>query len=164
MQYSSHKAKKLILKALPYALFAYVGNKLGYAFRIAEGKDVSEKLLPFFNNIGTSFAKVFPSFHPLDILVGIVVGAGMWLVMYIKAKNRKKFRQGEEYGSAKWGEQKDIEPYMDNANFFNNVILTMTEFLTMGRPSSPKFARNKNSELPEKLSLDAFCLVKSIVS
>ena len=64
--------------------------------------------------------------------------------MYIKAKNRKKFRQGEEYGSAKWGEQKDIEPYMDNANFFNNVILTMTEFLTMGRPSSPKFARNKN--------------------
>ena len=144
MQYSSHKAKKLILKALPYALFAYVGNKLGYAFRIAEGKDVSEKLLPFFNNIGTSFARVFPSFHPLDILVGIVVGAGMWLVMYIKAKNRKKFRQGEEYGSAKWGEQKDIEPYMDNANFFNNVILTMTEFLTMGRPSSPKFARNKN--------------------
>ena len=144
MQFSSKKIKKLILKALPYAIFAYAGNKIGYAYRIAEGKDVSEKLLPFMNNLGTSFAQVFPSFHPLDLLFGAAVGAGMWVVMYFKAKNKKKFRQGEEYGSAKWGEQKDIEPYMDNTDFFNNVILTQTEFLTMGRPSSPKYARNKN--------------------
>ncbi len=73
MQYSSKKIKKLILKALPYAIFAYAGNKIGYAYRISEGKDISEKLLPFFNNIGTSFARVFPSFHPIDILVGIVI-------------------------------------------------------------------------------------------
>ena len=96
------------------------------------------------NNIGTSFAQIMPSFNHVDILTGIAVGAGMWVVMYVKSKNRKKFRQGEEYGSAKWGMEKDIEPYMDNTNFSNNMILTKTEFLTMGRPSSPKFARNKN--------------------
>ena len=131
-------------KALPYAIFAYAGNKLGFAYRVAEGENLSEKLLPFMNNIGTSFAQIMPSFNPVDILTGIVVGAGMWVVMYVKSKNRKKFRQGEEYGSAKWGTEKDIEPYMDTTDFSNNVILTKTEFLTMGRPSSPKFARNKN--------------------
>lgn len=141
---SSQKIKKLIIKALPYAIFAYAGNKIGFAYRIAEGKDFSEKVLPFLNNIGTSFAQIMPSFNPVDILTGIMVGAGMWVVMYVKSKNRKKFRQGEEYGSAKWGTEKDIEPYMDNTDFSNNVILTKTEFLTMGRPSSPKFARNKN--------------------
>lgn len=144
LQISSQKIKKLIIKALPYAIFAYAGNKLGFAYRMAEGKDISEKILPFMNNIGTSFAQIMPSFNPVDILTGIAVGAGMWVVMYVKSKNRKKFRQGEEYGSAKWGMRKDIEPYMDNTNFSNNVILTKTEFLTMGRPSSPKFARNKN--------------------
>ena len=144
LQISSQKIKKLILKALPYAIFAYAGNKLGFAYRVAEGENLSEKLLPFMNNIGTSFAQIMPSFNPMDILTGIAVGAGMWVVMYVKSKNRKKFRQGEEYGSAKWGMEKDIEPYMDNTNFSNNVILTKTEFLTMGRPSSPKFARNKN--------------------
>ena len=144
MPISSQKIKKLIIKALPYAIFAYAGNKIGFAYRIAEGKDFSEKVLPFLNNIGTSFAQIMPSFNPVDILTGILVGAGMWVVMYVKSKNRKKFRQGEEYGSAKWGTEKDIEPYMDNTDFSNNVILTKTEFLTMGRPSSPKFARNKN--------------------
>ncbi len=144
MQISSQKIKKLIIKALPYAIFAYAGNKLGFAYRVAEGENLSEKLLPFMNNIGTSFAQIMPSFNPVDILTGIVVGAGMWVVMYVKSKNRKKFRQGEEYGSAKWGTEKDIEPYMDTTDFSNNVILTKTEFLTMGRPSSPKFARNKN--------------------
>ncbi len=144
MQINSKKIKEIFLSCLPYLIFSYVGNKIGYAFRIAEGRDISEKLLPFMNNIGTSFAKVLPSFNPADILVGIAVAGIMKAVMYIKSKNRKKFRQGEEYGSAVWGTHKDIEPYMDLGRFANNVILTMTEFLTMGRPSHPKYARNKN--------------------
>ena len=96
------------------------------------------------SNLGVAFAKVFPSLHPLDILFGLALAGVMRLVLYIKSKNRKKFRQGEEYGSAVWGTEKDIEPYMDNSCPENNVILTKTEFLTMGKPSSPKYARNKN--------------------
>ena len=96
------------------------------------------------SNLGTAFAKVFPSLHPLDILFGLVLAGVMRLVLYIKSKNKKKFRQGEEYGSAVWGTEKDIEPYMDLSDPDNNVILTKTEFLTMGKPSAPKFARNKN--------------------
>ena len=144
MKFSSRKIKSLILKALPYVIFAYAGNKIGYAYRTADGENLSEKLLPFFNNIGTSFAQVLPSFHVYDILTGIAAAVLMGIVMYMRSLDRKKFRNGEEYGSARWGAQKDIEPYMDNANFFNNVILTMTEFLTMGKPSEPKYARNKN--------------------
>ena len=96
------------------------------------------------SNLGGAFAKVFPSLHPLDILFGLVLAGVMRLVLYIKSKNKKKFRQGEEYGSAVWGTEKDIEPYMDLSNPENNVILTKTESLTMGQPSAPKFARNKN--------------------
>ena len=144
MKLNSRKIKKLILKNFPYAIFAYAGNKISFAYRIAEGKSIDEKIVPFMDNIGASFAKIVPSFHPIDIVVGIAVGAGMALIMYIKSKNKKKFRYGEEYGSAKWGSEKDIEPYMDNNDFSNNVILTQTEYLTMGKPSSPKFARNKN--------------------
>lgn len=96
------------------------------------------------NNIGTAFARIFPSLHPFDMLVGLAVSGVMWLVMYMKAKNRKKFRQGEEYGSAVWGGEKDIEPYMDLSCPENNVILTKTESLTMCKPSAPKYARNKN--------------------
>ena len=134
----------MILSNLPYAIFAYAGNKLAFAYRIAEGEGFHEKLLPFLNEIGTSFAQVLPSFNPIDIFVGIAIAAVMKLILYIKSKNKKKFRQGEEYGSAVWGAEKDIEPYMDNSDFSNNVILTQTESLTMGKPSSPKFARNKN--------------------
>lgn len=144
MQINSQKIKKIILSNLPYLIFAYAGNKIGYAFRIAESRDISGKMLPFLNGIGTSFARVLPSFNPVDILVGIAVAGIMKAVLYVKSKNRKKFRQGEEYGSAVWGTRKDIEPYMDLTRFANNVILTMTEFLTMGRPSHPKYARNKN--------------------
>ena len=144
MKLNSRKIKKLILKNFPYAIFAYAGNKISFAYRIAEGNSIDEKIVPFMDNIGTSFAKIVPSFHPVDIVVGIAVGAGMALIMYIKSKNKKKFRYGEEYGSAKWGSEKDIEPYMDNNDFSNNVILTQTEYLTMGKPSSPKYARNKN--------------------
>lgn len=96
------------------------------------------------SNLGTAFAKVFPSLHPPDILFGLVLAGVMRLVLYIKSKNKKKFRQGEEYGSAVWGTEKDIEPYMDLSDPDNNVILTKTESLTMGKPSAPKFARNKN--------------------
>ena len=96
------------------------------------------------SNLGVAFARVFPSFHPSDILFGLVLAGVMRLVLYIKSKNRKKFRQGEEYGSAVWGGEKDIEPYMDLSCPENNVILTKTESLTMGKPSAPKYARNKN--------------------
>ena len=144
MQIDTRKLKKVILKALPYAIFAYAGNLIGYAYRTAEGNGFQEKILPFMSNLGTAFAKVFPSLHPLDILFGLVLAGVMRLVLYIKSKNKKKFRQGEEYGSAVWGTEKDIEPYMDISDPDNNVILTKTESLTMGKPSAPKFARNKN--------------------
>ena len=144
MRIDTRKLKKVLIKAIPYTIFAYVGNILGYAYRTAEGDGFQEKALPFMSNIGTAFARVFPSLHPFNIFIGIAVAGIMWLVLYMKAKNRKKFRQGEEYGSAVWGSQKDIEPYMDLSCPENNVILTKTEFLTMGKPSAPKYARNKN--------------------
>ena len=144
MQINSKKIKKIILENLPYAIFAYAGNKLAFAYRIADGDGFQEKLLPFLGSIGTSFAKIFPSLNPIDLLVGIAVAVLMKVILYIKSKNKKKFRQGEEYGSAVWGTEKDIEPYMDNSDKDNNVILTQTEYLTMGRPSHPKYARNKN--------------------
>ena len=144
MQINTRKLKKVILKALPYAIFAYAGNLIGYAYRTAEGNGFQEKILPFMSNLGVAFAKVFPSLHPLDILFGLGLAGVMRLVLYVKSKNKKKFRQGEEYGSAVWGTEKDIEPYMDLSNPENNVILTKTESLTMGKPSVPKFARNKN--------------------
>lgn len=144
MQIDTRKLKKLIIKAIPYVAFSYVGNLIGFAYRTAEGNGFQEKLLPFMSNLGVAFARIFPSLHPFDILFGLVLAGVMRLVLYIKSKNRKKFRQGEEYGSAVWGGEKDIEPYMDLSCPENNVILTKTESLTMGKPSAPKFARNKN--------------------
>ena len=121
-----------------------MGNLIGFAYRTAEGNGFQEKLLPFMSNLGVAFARIFPSLHPFDLLIGLVLAGVMRLVLYVKSKNRKKFRQGEEYGSAVWGGEKDIEPYMDLSCPENNVILTKTESLTMGKPSAPKFARNKN--------------------
>lgn len=144
MQIDTRKLKKLIIKAIPYVAFSYVGNLIGFAYRTAEGDGFQEKLLPFMRNLGVAFARIIPSLHPFDILFGLVLAGVMRLVLYVKSKNRKKFRQGEEYGSAVWGGEKDIEPYMDLSCPENNVILTKTESLTMGKPSAPKFARNKN--------------------
>lgn len=144
MQINTKKLKKILLANLPYLIFAYAGNKISYAYRIADGSGFQEKLMPFLNEIGTSFAQVLPSMNGIDILAGAAVAGIMKAVLYFKAKNKKKFRQGEEYGSARWGGEKDIEPYMDNRCFENNVLLTQTERLTMGKPYSPKYARNKN--------------------
>lgn len=144
MQIGTRKLKKLIIKTIPYVAFSYVGNLIGFAYRTAEGSGFQEKLLPFMSNLGVAFARIFPSLHPFDLLIGLGLAGVMRLVLYVKSKNRKKFRQGEEYGSAVWGGEKDIEPYMDLSCPENNVILTKTESLTMGKPSAPKFARNKN--------------------
>ena len=144
MQIDTRKLKKLIIKAVPYVAFSYVGNLIGFAYRTAEGDGFQEKILPFMSNLGVAFARIFPSLHPFDLLFGLGLAGVMRLVLYVKSKNKKKFRQGEEYGSAVWGGEKDIEPYMDLSCPENNVILTKTESLTMGKPSAPKFARNKN--------------------
>ena len=133
-----------LLALVPYVAFSYVGNLIGFAYRTAEGDGFQEKILPFMSNLGAAFARIFPSLHPFDLLFGLGLAGVMRLVLYVKSKNKKKFRQGEEYGSAVWGGEKDIEPYMDLSCPENNVILTKTESLTMGKPSAPKFARNKN--------------------
>ncbi|WP_295213089.1 VirD4-like conjugal transfer protein, CD1115 family [Ruminococcus sp.] len=138
------KLKKLILTNLPFLIFGYAGDMIACAYRTAEGSNFSEKMLPFLNNLGVVFAKMLPSLNPYDLLFGAIFGVAVKFLMYVKSKNRKKFRQGVEYGSAAWGTEKDIEPYMDHSNPDNNVILTQTEGLTMGKPSHPKYARNKN--------------------
>ena len=136
--------KKLILLNLPYVFAFYFADKIAAVFRLAPGTEFIDKLTNGFAVFGTAFANPLPSFHPVDLLVGLIAGALLKLAVYVKGKNRKKFRQGEEYGSARWGTEKDIKPYMDS-EFSNNVILTQTEFLTMNsRPKEPKYARNKN--------------------
>ena len=136
--------KKVILKVLPYVIFGYVANKFTYGYRVTPGDAALNKLMDSLSS-NVAFANPMPSFNPMDLLIGVAIGVGIRLVVYFKAKNAKKFRHGEEYGSARWGTPKDIEPYMDKENFENNILLTSTERLQMnGRPSSPKFARNKN--------------------
>lgn len=131
--------KRIILLLIPFLIFGWLGNKLSYAY-YASGKD----LAVFFLNLGDVFTNPLPSFRPTDLMLGAATGGIMLLVMHFKRKNAKKFRHGEEYGSAAWGTQEDIKPYVDTTNFSNNVILTQTERLTMGNPSHPKYARNKN--------------------
>ena len=136
---------KLLTKIFPYLMFAYFGNKIGYAYRTADAPDFFNKLMASLTNLGGAFSNIFPTFHPFDLLLGAIAGAGMYAVVYFKGKNAKKFRKGEEYGSARWGNAKDIEPYMDLNDPENNVILTQTEGLIMnGKPKGPKYARNKN--------------------
>ena len=136
--------KKLILLNLPYVFAFYFADKIAAVFRLAPGTAFIDKLTNGFAVFGTAFANPLPSFHPVDLLIGLSAGVLLKLAVYVKGKNRKKFRQGEEYGSARWGKPEDIKPYMD-PEFSNNVILTQTEFLTMNsRPKQPKYARNKN--------------------
>lgn len=136
--------KKLILMNLPYILAGYFCDKIAWLWRVSPGSDASDKMMAAMNGMNDLFSNPLPSFFPKDLLVGIVGGVALRLVVYFKAKNAKKFRQGVEYGSARWGNAKDIEPYVDPV-FENNVILTETERLMMsGRPKQPKYARNKN--------------------
>ena len=140
----SNKTKKLLILNLPYFIAGLICTNLGEAWRIAEGADMSEKLLGFLSALGAAFSNPMPSLHPMDLLIGVCCGAGLRFAVYLKGKNAKKYRHGMEYGSARWGTQKDIEPFEDPV-FANNVILTRTERLMMGnRPKNPANARNKN--------------------
>ena len=136
--------KKLILMNLPYILAGYFCDKIAWLWRVSPGSNASDKMMAAMNGLNDLFSNPLPSFSPKDLLIGIAGGVALRLVVYFKAKNAKKFRQGVEYGSARWGNAKDIEPYVDPV-FENNVILTETERLMMsGRPKQPKYARNKN--------------------
>ena len=140
----NQKTKKLIILNIPYAIIGLFCSNIGEAWRIAAGTDISTKLLGFFTSMGTAWGNPMPSFHPFDLCIGLAIGAAFRLVVYVRSKNAKKYRHGEEYGSARWGGPKDIEPFADPV-FENNVILTRTESLTMNsRPKDPKTARNKN--------------------
>lgn len=139
------KLKKIIITALPLVLFFWIGDKLCLAYRtVTVVGDISVKLMPFLNNLGTTLVNPLPSFHPLDVFVGVATAVIARLVLIYKDKHRKKFAQDEEYGSARWGNAKDIEPYMDKKDFADNVLLTQSERLTMGKPSNVKYARNQN--------------------
>ena len=136
--------KKIILPNLPYLLFVLLGTKCGQAARLAPGMDFSQKALHILDGFRLAFKSLLPSFHPADLLVGLLIAAALRLAVYVKSKNAKKFRKNMEYGSARWGTAADIAPYVDPA-FENNIILTQTESLTMNsRPKDPKTARNKN--------------------
>ena len=138
------KMKKLLILNLPYFLVGLFATNLGEAWRLAEGADSSAKILSFFNALPIALNNPLPSFHPLDLLIGIFCGAGLRLAVYLKGKNAKKYRHNVEYGSARWGTAKDIEPFIA-PKFEDNVILTKTERLMMSnRPKNPSNARNKN--------------------
>ena len=136
--------KKLVLMNLPYVLSGYFCDKIACLWRVSPGQDASAKMMAVMAGMEGLFSNPLPSFYPKDLLIGAGCGIALRLVVYFKAKNAKKFRHGMEYGSARWGNAKDIEPYMD-AEFENNILLTQTERLMMsGRPKQPKYARNKN--------------------
>jgi len=136
--------KRLIIQTLPFALFFYVANKAGQAFRLAEGADMSERVFNLNSGFAAAFSNPLPSFHLQDLIVGVVGAALVALILHNKKKNAKKYRKGTEYGSARWGTAADIKPYIDPV-FEKNVILTQTERLMMeSRPKNPAHARNKN--------------------
>ncbi len=138
------KMKKLLILNLPYFLAGLFATNLGEAWRLAEGADSSAKILSFFHALPIALNNPLPSFHPLDLLIGILCGAGLRLAVYLKGKNAKKYRHNVEYGSARWGTAKDIEPFIA-PKFEDNVILTKTERLMMSNgPKNPANARNKN--------------------
>ena len=142
--------KKYVIPNIPYLFILWACLKLGTAYRLAPGADFAHKLMGLGQSIGPAFADFAPGLHPLDWLIGIVGAVGFRLLIYMKSKNAKKFRRDEEYGSARWGTEKDIKPFVD-PKFENNVILTKTEFLTMNtRPKNPANARNLNAQ-PQRL-------------
>ena len=141
---TTKKLTKLLALYLPYLLLGLVTTNLGEAWRLAEGKELGDKIMSMMGTVPLAFANPLPSLHPLDILVGLCCGAGLRLAVYLRGKNAKKYRHGMEYGSARWGSAKDIEPFMA-PKFSDNIILTKTERLMMSnRPPDPKNARNKN--------------------
>ena len=141
---TTKKLTKLLALYLPYLLLGLVATNFGEAWRLAEGKELGDKIMSMIGTIPVAFANPLPSLHPLDFLVGLCCGAGLRLAVYLRGKNAKKYRHGMEYGSARWGTPKDIEPFMA-PKFADNIILTKTERLMMSnRPPDPKNARNKN--------------------
>ena len=141
---TTKKLTKLLALYLPYILLGLVATNFGEAWRLAEGKELGDKIMSMMGTIPVAFANPLPSLHPLDLLVGLCCGAGLRLAVYLRGKNAKKYRHGMEYGSARWGTAKDIEPFMA-PKFSDNIILTKTERLMMSnRPPDPKNARNKN--------------------
>jgi len=141
---TTKKLTKLLALYLPYLLLGLVATNFGEAWRLAEGKELGDKIMSLMGTIPVAFANPLPSLHPLDLLVGLCCGAGLRLAVYLRGKNAKKYRHGMEYGSARWGTPKDIESFMA-PKFADNIILTKTERLMMSnRPPDPKNARNKN--------------------
>ena len=141
---TTKKLTKLLALYLPYILLGLVATNFGEAWRLAEGKELGDKIMAMMDTFPMAFANPLPSLHPLDLLVGLCCGAGLRLAVYLRGKNAKKYRHGMEYGSARWGTPKDIEPFMA-PKFEDNIILTKTERLMMSnRPPDPKNARNKN--------------------
>ena len=141
---TTKKLTKLLALYLPYLLLGLVATNFGEAWRLAEGKELGDKIMAMMGTFPMAFANPLPSLHPLDLLVGLCCGAGLRLAVYLRGKNAKKYRHGMEYGSARWGTAKDIEPFMA-PKFADNIILTKTERLMMSnRPPDPKNARNKN--------------------
>jgi len=141
---TTKKLTKLLALYLPYILLGLAATNFGEAWRLAEGKELGDKIMSVMGTVPLAFANPLPSLHPLDILVGLCCGAGLRLAVYLRGKNAKKYRHGVEYGSARWGTPKDIEPFMA-PKFADNIILTKTERLMMSnRPPDPKNARNKN--------------------
>ena len=141
---TTKKLTKLLALYLPYLLLGLVATNFGEAWRLAEGKELGDKIMSMMGTVPVAFANPLPSLHPLDLLVGLCCGAAMRLAVYLRGKNAKKYRHGMEYGSARWGTPKDIEPFMA-PKFADNIILTKTERLMMSnRPPDPKNARNKN--------------------
>ena len=141
---TTKKLTKLLALYLPYILLGLVATNFGEAWRLAEGKELGDKIMSMMGTIPVAFANPLPSLHPLDLLIGFSCGTGLRLAVYLRSKNAKKYRHGMEYGSARWGTAKDIEPFMA-PKFADNIILTKTERLMMSnRPPDPKNARNKN--------------------
>lgn len=140
----SKKIKKLLILNIPYFIVGLIATNFGEAWRMAEGADSSAKILSLFSTLPAAFGNPLPSLHPFDLLIGIACGAILRLAVYLRGKNAKKYRHNVEYGSARWGTAKDIEPFMA-PKFEDNIILTKTERLMMSnRPKNPANARNKN--------------------